>query len=171
LTSSDADEIRPATRADLPGLVALYNHYVEHSHVTFDVETFTVATRTPWFDQFDATGPLRLLVAGRPGEPVAYACSTPFKPKAAYEISVETTVYVHPDHVGRGLGRRVYTALLDGLADTGLHGAYGAIALPNRESVSLHDKLGFRHVGTLREVGRKFGRLWDVGWYELRLGA
>ena len=89
--------------------------------------------------------------------------------RAAYDVAVETSVYLAPDACGRGLGRRLYEALFDELDGAGLHGAYGGIALPNDASVRLHEALGFRRVGIYEEVGRKFGRYWSVAWYEKRL--
>jgi len=82
---------------------------------------------------------------------------------------VETSVYLAPVESGRGLGRKLYQNLLDALAREDVHRAFGGIALPNEPSVGLHLALGFRHVGTYREVGRKFDRYWDVAWYERAL--
>lgn len=162
--------IRKAGDADLGALVDIYNHYVLETPVTFDTGTFTPDTRRRWFSQFAAHGPYRLLVAEHDGEPVAYASSVRFKEKPAYRTSVETSIYVHPGHTGRGLGARLYRALLDELAsERGLHRAYGGVTLPNPASVALHEKLGFRKVATYSEVGYKFGRYWDVCWFEKEL--
>jgi phosphinothricin acetyltransferase len=163
--------IRLGVPGDLTSLVRIYNHYVENSHVTFDTKPFDVAERTPWLARFGPTGPYQLFVAESASRAVGYACSTPFKEKPAYSISVETTVYLDPECVGRGLGRRLCEALLEALGRTEVHGAYAAIALPNPASIALHERLGFRAVGTLQEVGRKFGKLWSVAWYERRLGS
>lgn len=70
---------------------------------------------------------------------------------------------------GRGVGTLLYKELFEALVGEDLHRAYAAIALPNEPSVRLHDAFGFRHVGTYTEVGRKFGRYWDVAWYEKAL--
>ena len=87
-------------------------------------------------------------------------------------MSVETTVYLDPAATGSGLGTLLYGTLIDRLVgDDRLHRAYGGIALPNDASVALHEKLGFEHVGTYREVGRKFGRYWDVAWFEKDLSG
>lgn len=163
--------IRPARFGDLPALVEIYNHYVTDSHVTFDTEPFTPEEREPWFSGFAPTGPYRLLVAELDGAPIGYATSTRLRPKAAYSTSVETTVYVAPDRRGRGYGGKLYRALLRALEDEGLHRAYAGIALPNPASVAMHERLGYRHLGTYREVGRKFGKFWDVAWYERSLSS
>ena len=85
--------IRPANRADLPRLTEIYNHYVIHTPVTFDVEPYTVERRAAWFEQFALTGRYRLVVAEEDGLVLGYAGTTRFRPKAAYDTTVETTVY------------------------------------------------------------------------------
>ncbi|MBT8442091.1 MAG: GNAT family N-acetyltransferase [Gammaproteobacteria bacterium] len=164
--------IRPALRADLPSLVDIYNHYVRETPVTFDTDPFTVDAREAWFSSFSKDGPHRLLVATRGGAVRGYASSTCFKARKAYDVSVETTIYLDPGSIGSGIGFALYGALVAELiADPRLHRAYGGIALPNDASVALHEKLGFEHVGTYREVGRKFDRYWDVAWFEKDLSG
>lgn len=161
--------IRHAEERDLPSLVDIYNHYVEHSHVTFDLERLSVEDRRPWFDTFADTGRYRLLVAvsGSDEDVVGYASSSQFRTKAAYHPSVESSVYLSPRAHRHGVGTRLYEALLEILrAEPDVHRVYGGIALPNDASVALHEGCGFDHVGTFREVGYKFGRYWDVAWYE-----
>ena len=159
--------IRLAHPEDLPELVDIYNHYVTGTHITFDTRPFTVGERTPWFESFAESGPHRLLVAEVDSQLVGYATSSPFRSKPAYSQSVETTVYVHPSFLGRRIGSALYGALLESLVnEKTAHRAYAGIALPNQASVALHERLGFNLVGTFREVGFKFGRYWDVSWYE-----
>lgn len=163
-------KIRGPVDGDLAPLAKIYNHYVVESHVTFDIEPIPLETRRSWLASFAESGPYRLLVAEEKGAPIGYASSSPFRAKAAYETSVETTIYLAPDATGRGLGRPLYTRLLDSLRDEDVHRAYGGVALPNPGSVALHASLGFRSVGVFREVGRKWGRYWDVEWFEKELG-
>lgn len=164
--------IRPATHADLPALVSIYNYYVRETPVTFDTDPFTVEEREAWFSSFDESGPYRLLVAAQGDTILGYASSSNFKPRKAYDVSVETTIYLDPSSTGIGIGSELYGGLMKILvADTRLHRAYGGIALPNDASVALHEKLGFELVGTYREVGRKFGRYWDVAWFEKDLSG
>jgi len=158
--------IRPADPRDFPAVLAIYNHYIVHSHVTFDVRPFDSSEREVWFAQFAGTGRSRLFVADDAPGLAGYACSTPFRPKPAYGTSVETTVYVHPECTGRGIGRLLYEPLLQALGTEDVHRAYAVIVLPNPASIRLHVELGFRLAATLREVGRKFGKYWDVSWYE-----
>lgn len=160
--------IRPGRIADLADLLRIYNHYVCNSHVTFDTGPLEAADRRGWIESFSTQGPHRLFVAEAPGRVLGYACSTPLRPKPAYDTSVETTVYVDPACTGRGLGRRLYTSLMEALQRESVHRAYGIIALPNGASVSLHESLGFMHVGTLSEAGYKFGRYRDIALFERR---
>jgi phosphinothricin acetyltransferase len=96
---------RHARDADLAQIVDLYNHYVRETAITFDIEPFTVETRAPWLGQFRETGPHQLLVAERGGEILGYAGTMPFRAKAAYDRSVETTIYIRDGFGGQGLGR------------------------------------------------------------------
>jgi len=131
------------------------------------MKSFTPEARRAWFEGFSECGPHRLLVAETGSGLVGYASSSRFRPKPAYHTSVETTIYLDPDHLGQGLGARLYGALLEALgAEPGVHRAYGGVALPNPASIALHEAFGFRLVGTFREVGHKFGKFWDVSWYE-----
>lgn len=159
-------QIRHACEADLPALLDIYNHYVAHTHVTFDVEQRTIAERTAWFSQFAKSGRYQCFVLEDAGKVVGWASSSKFKDRAAYDTSVETTVYLSPGESGKGFGSMLYHALFSALADEDVHRAYGAIAAPNPASIRLHEKIGFERVAGYREVGRKFGRFWDVEVYE-----
>lgn len=162
-------EIRIAVPADLSQIVGIYNYFILHSHATFDVLPYSVGERVPWFAQFAAVGPHVILVAEVDGKVLGWCCSTQFKERPAYAVSVETTVYVDHSALGRGIGRQLYDALFDRLHGQGLHGAYAGITLPNEASVRLHESLGFTKAGEFREVGYKFEQYWTVAWYEKRL--
>jgi len=167
--------IRPADRTDLPRLTEIYNHYVMHTPVTFDLEPYTVERRAAWFEQFSLIGRYRLVVAQdeENGMVLGYAGTTRFRPKAAYDTTVETTVYSSPETVGKGIGRKLYAGLFDALADEDIHRIVGGYTLPNAASAKLHEMFGFKRVGIFSEVGYKFGKYWDVQWTErpLRLIA
>ena len=158
--------VRAATEADFAAVTEIYNHYVRETPITFDLEEFTVDQRREWFGQFADTGAYRLLVAESDGAISGYACSTKVRPKAAYDSSVEVTIYVTPGSKRRGIGRAIYTELFTVLYEEGLHRAYAVITLPNDPSIRIHEAFGFTYTGTLHEVGRKFERYWDVAWYE-----
>ncbi len=165
-------QLRPGESGDLHRLVEIYNYYVNETHITFDAEPFAAASRTQWFNQFSESGPHRLLVAEVDDHVIGYASSTPFKPKSGYSTSVETTVYLDSEQTGRGFGPRLYAQLLDDLVDDDtVHRAYGGVALPNPGSIALHEGLGFVHVASYHEVGFKFGKYWDVNWYEKNLSS
>jgi phosphinothricin acetyltransferase len=158
--------VRHARDGDLPRLTEIYNYYVVHTPITFDLEPYTVEQRRPWLRQFRADGPHRLLVAEEQGRVVGYAYSGQFRPRKAYDTTVEVTVYCAPEATGRGIGTLLYGALFDALRDEDLHLAVAGITLPNAASVALHERFAFALVGVNHEVGRKFGRYWDVAWYE-----
>ncbi|MFD5265473.1 GNAT family N-acetyltransferase [Streptomyces sp. NPDC058335] len=161
-------QVRPGIEGDLEALTDLYNHYVRETPITFDTAIFTPEERRPWLLSHPEDGPYRLMVATDTDsqEILGYATSSPFRAKPAYATSVEVTIYLRPDAAGRGVGTLLYKALFEALSGEDLHRAYAGIAQPNEASVRLHERFGFRHVGTYREVGRKFGRYWDVAWYE-----
>ena len=158
--------IRPAERGDLPRITQIYNYYVLNTPVTFDVEAYTVERREAWFAQFSAAGRYRLLVADENGVVMGYAGTTRFRPKAAYESTVETTIYCAPDAVGNGIGTRLYAALFEALRSEDVHRFVAVYALPNAATDALHRRFGFRVVGVFSENGRKFGKYWDVCWAE-----
>jgi phosphinothricin acetyltransferase len=157
--------VRPARVADLPRLTDIYNHYVTDTAITFDLEPFTVDQRREWLARYADTGRHRLVVAERDGNVVAYASTSPFHPRHAYDTTVEMTVLCAPEAVGHRIGQRLYEALLPMLRDEDIHRAVAAITLPNRGSCELHERFGFTRAATLTEVGRKFDRWWDVAWY------
>lgn len=162
--------IRVSRSEDLAPLTALYNHYIETTVATFDLEPFTLDQREElWFRHYASTGRYRLLVAEEDGVILGYATSSPFRAKAAYDTSVETSIYLAPTATGHGVGRALYAALFDSLAGEDLHRAYALISLPNDASVALHEKFGFTLAGTMQEIGRKFDRFWDVAFYEKAL--
>lgn len=161
-------QVRPGVETDLGALTDLYNHYVRETPLTFDTAALTPEERRPWLLSHPEDGPHRLMVAVDNGSQriLGYATSSAFRGKPAYDTSVEVSVYLAPDAGGRGVGTLLYEALFEALADEDVHRAYAGIAQPNEASTRLHERFGFRHVGTYREVGRKFGRYWDVAWYE-----
>ena len=158
--------IRRAEEHDLPALLDIYNYYVLNTHITFDVEPRTLAQRREWFSHFGLGGRYQCFVAVRDDHPIGWASSHPFKDRAAYDTSVETSVYLSEREKGRGIGRSLYAALLTALSREDIHRAFGGIAQPNEASVRLHLAFGFSQAGLFEEVGRKFGKYWNVSWYQ-----
>jgi phosphinothricin acetyltransferase len=168
-------QVRAGTEEDLTALTSIYNHYVCDTPYTFDTESFTPEERRAWLSSYSlgasARGPHRLMVAEETGTGtvLGYATSGRFRPKPAYLGSVECTVYLAPDVTGRGVGGLLYEALFAALAEEDVHRAYAAVVPPNEPSEKLHRRFGFEQIGVMREVGRKFGRYWDVAWFEKAL--
>lgn len=158
--------VRRGRLGDLPALTELYNVFVRDTPITFDVEPYTVATRRPWFDAFGESGRHQIFVAEEASRVVGYACTRVFREKRAYDTSVETSVYLDRAAQGRGIGAQLYTRLFESLAGEDVHRMIAGITMPNDASIALHTRFGFRRVGVLREVGRKFDRYWDVLWME-----
>ena len=158
--------IRTAAQRDLAELTAIYNHYVIHTTITFDLEPFTVANRQAWFDAHRTDARHRLFVAEEEGRIVGYASTSRFRQKAAYDTTVEASVYCSPSAVGRGIGGALYQKLFDVLAGEDINRIVAGVTLPNESSIALHRRFGFRPVGTFSATGRKFGRYWDVAWFE-----
>lgn len=154
--------IRAAQPGDLQALTDIYNHYVRETSITFDVEPRTLEQRRQWLEGFAATGRYRCFVAVKDGSAIGWASSHRYNERAAYDTTVACGIYLAPEATGQGLGRRLYTVLFDALAREDIHRLFAGITLPNEASVRLHRAMGFEPVGVYREVGRKFGRYWDV---------
>ncbi len=161
--------VRPATIDDVPRLNEIYNYYIEQTAITFDLVPFTVAERTEWFSHYATTGRHRLLVADVDGVVMGYTSSSQFRPKRAYDTTVEMSIICAHEAVGRGIGQRLYEAIFPILREEDIHMAVAGITLPNEASCALHERFGFERVAVLAEVGRKFDRYWDVAWYQRRL--
>jgi phosphinothricin acetyltransferase len=159
--------IRDALPRDCAAIAAIYNHYVQHTVVTFEEVAVPVdemgrrvteiQSRFPWLVVEDA------------GEVQGYAYAGPWKQRAAYRFAVEISVYLHPAHVGKGLGTALYQHLLVALAALQVHAIIGGVALPNEASVRLHEKFGFIKTAHFADVGFKFGRWVDVAYWQLLL--
>ena len=161
-------ELRDATAADAAAIAAIYNHYVETTAISFEEDPVTDATMQERIAGVQQDG-LPWLVAVRDGKVAGYAYATKWRVRAAYRFSVESSVYLDKDCAGKGVGSAIYAALISRLRDAGRHLCIGGIALPNDASVALHEKMRFTKVGQFTEVGLKFGRWLDVGYWELRL--
>jgi phosphinothricin acetyltransferase len=158
--------IRRAEDGDLPALLAIYNHYVLTTPITFDLEPRTLDQRRQWFATFAPTGRYQCFVAEDGGAVIGWASTGRFREKAAYDTSVEMSAYLALSHHGKGLGRKLYETIFPALAGADIHRCYAGITQPNDASNALHRAFGFQLIGTQHEVGRKFGRFWDVALYE-----
>lgn len=157
--------IRPATLADAAALASIYNHYVATTTVTFEEAGVSAPEMAARIDEIQSAG-LPFLVSEAEGAVVGYAHASKWKGRCAYRHSVEISVYLDPRHVGHGLGSALYAVLMPLLRERGIHVVIGGIALPNEASVALHEKFGLAQVACFREVGHKFDRWIDVGYWQ-----
>jgi len=160
--------IRSATPADGAPVASIYNPYVTGSIVTFEEEPASATEMSRRIDDVLAMS-LPWLVAERDGDVLGFAYATKWRPRFGYRFSVEVTVYLAVDQGGRGIGSSLYESLIAGLRERRLHAALGGIALPNDASVALHEKFGFKKVAHFTQVGIKFDRWIDVGYWQLLL--
>lgn len=157
--------IRKVTKGDAPAIMDLYNYYVNNSIVTFDIhhsslkkiqtKIETTIKRFPW------------IVYEENGEILGYAHGSEWKAKDGYKHSTETTVYLKHESIKKGIGSLLYQELIAQLTALNYHALIGCITLPNDASIALHEKLGFEKVGHFKEVGYKFDKWIDVGYWEL----
>jgi phosphinothricin acetyltransferase len=157
--------IRSAEAEDGADLARIYNHYIATTVVTFEEAAVCAADMTARVAEISAAK-LPWLVAQSPAGVNGFAYASRWKGRCAYRYSVESTVYLEPAAVGRGLGMALYSTLLARLQELGCHAVIGGIALPNQASIALHEKLGMRKVAHFAEVGFKFGRWVDVGYWQ-----
>jgi phosphinothricin acetyltransferase len=166
MTSDAKPIIEPAGHHDLAGILDILNHFILHDHCTFDTQPWSPGDKQAWFESFGEKPQYLLLVARQGDDILGYAHSGQWRGKRAYDVTVETTVYVAAGHAGRGLGRALLGDLLHRLEDTPARRAVAGVAQPNSASNRLHESLGFSAVGTFHGVGHKFGKFWDVRWFE-----
>jgi len=159
--------IRPVKDSDTRQISDIYNHFVNHTIVTFDEEEVTDKEMSDYIQKVQEKYPW--LVYEEQGAVAGYAYAGSWKSRCAYRYSVETTIYLRPGEGGRGLGTQLYGELIRQVREMGIHSAIGGIALPNPASIRLHEKLGFQKIGHFREVGFKFDKWIDVGYWELIL--
>ena len=157
--------IRPVTTNDAESITRIYNHYVLNTIITFEEQAVSVQEMCRRITEVTSAS-LPWLVAEQDGQIAGYAYAAKWKTRYAYRFSVESSVYLAPEFFGRGLGTKLYTALLTKLKEKGLHVVLGVIALPNPASVALHEKLGLKKVAHFKEVGFKFDQWIDVGYWQ-----
>ncbi|MFA6508131.1 MAG: arsinothricin resistance N-acetyltransferase ArsN1 family B [Treponemataceae bacterium] len=159
--------IRDAVASDADAILAIYNHYVANTTITFEEEPVSAEEMRSRIDKNGTT--YAWLVWEESGRILGYAYAGKWRERSAYRFSAETSVYVDKDSSRRGIGRALYAALLPRLRAKGVHTVLGGITLPNEASVALHESMGFAPVARLPEVGYKFGRWLDVGYWALKL--
>lgn len=159
--------LRLVCASDAPSICAIYNPYVRDTVISFEQEPVSASEMATRIRDYTALYPW--LVAEADGKVVAYAYATRWRTRAAYDHTLESTIYVDQPFIGRGIAKPLYLALLDDLKTRGVRAVVGCIALPNEASVALHEKCGFVKVAHFPQVGRKFGRWVDVGFWQATL--
>ena len=160
--------VRAAVSSDGQAVADIYNHYITDTIVTFEEEPVSGAEMSRRIAEVQAV-PLPWLIAEADGEVAGYAYATKWRPRHGYRFSVEISVYLTAGKSGRGLGTALYSRLFEELRGLGIHAVIGGVALPNDESIRLHEKFGFAQVAHFRETGTKFGDWIDVTYWELIL--
>jgi phosphinothricin acetyltransferase len=160
--------IRTARETDAAAMLAIYEPFVRGSSVTFEITPPTEAefksrvartlTQNPW-----------LVHESNPGAVDGYAYATAHRERAAYQWTVEVSVYVAATRYRGGIGKALYTALFEILRKQGYRNALAGITIPNPASVGFHESLGFERIANYPNVGYKLGYWHDVGWWQLEL--
>jgi len=159
--------LRLARHGDARGVAAIYAPVVQTTAISFETEPPTMEDMAQRIQKTLAHWPW--MVCDRAGEVLGYAYASQHRERAAYQWSVDVSVYVHPRAHRSGIGRALYTSLIRLLVLQGFYNAYAGITLPNAASVGLHEAVGFLPVGVYRKVGFKLGAWHDVGWWSLLL--
>jgi L-amino acid N-acyltransferase YncA len=160
--------LRDVRQNDAEAIAAIYNHYIQTSIATFEEGPVTREDISQRMDGVRSAS-LPWLVAERAGRVIGYAYATPWKSRSAYRFSAEASMYIAPGHVGCGTGSALYAELIAAVRERGIHVLIGGISLPNEASVAINEKFGFRKVAHFSEVGFKFGKWIDVGYWQLAL--
>ena len=154
--------IRPARPDDVAAIAFIYGHHTLHGTGTFEEEAPSPAEIADRLSRMQARG-WPWLVAEKAGIVVGYAYAAQFRDRAAYRFAGEDSVYIHPDHMGAGIGRALLEALLPASAEAGFRRMFAVIGdSDNLGSIRLHERTGFEHCGKLDKAGFKFGRYLDV---------
>jgi L-amino acid N-acyltransferase YncA len=159
-------ELRPAVLDDADAIRAIYNREVTMTTSVFDLVPRSLAEQRAWLAEHAGAHPcvVAVNVGSAPGtdEVIGFGSLSPYRDRPAYSTTVEDSVYVHPDHQGRGVGRALLAELVALAERHGFHAVIGRIVGHNEASISLHEGAGFEQVGVELEVGRKFGIWLDV---------
>lgn len=158
-------KVRHVEPADAAGVAEIYNHYILNSRATFELDPITNLEMRSRIEESVSNG-YPFLICDDEGEVSGYTYARQFRPRPAYKHSLETSVYVKPGFDGRGIGTQLYTALFEEIRRGDFHSVIAGISLPNESSVRLHEKFGFEKVAHFREVGFKFGKWVDVGYWQ-----
>ncbi|WP_075980040.1 GNAT family N-acetyltransferase [Bacillus massilinigeriensis] len=159
--------IREAIDDDLPEMLEIYNDAIANLTATFDLEKQTLEQRKVWFAEHGGQYPL--IVAEEDGQIAGYCCLSPYNKKRAYSKTTELSVYLSEKFRGKGIGTALMREIIVRARELGFHTIISLITSGNDGSIKIHENLGFTYVGTIKEVGFKFGKWQDVSYYQLML--
>jgi phosphinothricin acetyltransferase len=162
--------IRPACPEDAAAIADIYRHHVLHGTATFDTVPRSLADTGARIAEC-ATRRWPFLVAEADGQVIGYAYAMQLRDRSGYAFACENSIYLHPDYIGRGIGKALLAELLPAAETAGFRQMLAVIGGDEATSVALHTSLGFRHAGRMRSVGRKFGRWLDTVYMQIALGA
>lgn len=161
--------IRNVKSDDAEHIAEIYNYYIENTAVTFDENPVSVEKIRQKIEDICAKA-YPYLVYEENNQLIGYTYINTWRPQSAYNITLETSIYMDPRHIGKGLGVKLYEALIEKSRDMNIHSLIAVISLPNDSSRKLQEKFGFRPVGNFKETGFKFNRLIDVEFWQKILG-
>lgn len=161
--------VRPAVPGDAAAIADIYRPYVERGTVSFELDAPDTDAMRARMTASEGRFPWLVVTEGKGGPVRGYAYASAFRDRPAYRYAIETTIYLESGTQGLGYGRHLYDALIDTVRAQGFTHAFGVIALPNDHSIRLHESVGFRRTGILREAGYKDGRWIDVGFWQCEL--
>lgn len=161
-------QLRLATEADLAAINDIHNHYVLHTSSTYALEPMSLEMRRNWFTSRAEIHPVTVIEDD--GQIVAWGALGFFRLLAGYRTTVENSVYVHLDHMRRGLGSMILRDQQQRATDLGLHSIIAVIDSKQQASIAAHGKLGYREVGRMQEIARKFDRFHDVVFMQWMVG-
>jgi Sortase and related acyltransferases len=159
--------IRNVKTEDAHNIAMIYNYYIENSTITFETTPVSTEEMSDRIESISEKYPY--FVYEESNKVVGYCYVSSWKKKAAYDKTVESTIYIDKDFQGKGIGRELMKQLINALREKSFHAIIACITIPNPSSVKLHEELGFRQVSEFHEVGLKFGEWLDVGDWELIL--
>ena len=160
--------IRPATRADIPTILNIVNYSILHTTANYNYEPQTLDSQQTWFDEKIRKG-FPVIVAEIDNRCVGFGSYGTFREKIGYQFTVEHSVYVAPDFIGKGIGKLLLADLITLARNQGMHTMIGGIDAGNAESIAFHKKFGFTECGIIREAGYKFDRWLDLQFMQLIL--
>ncbi len=159
--------IRPCTQQDIAAICAIYNYYIDNTVITFEETPVSIEQMRTRIDTIMQTYPW--LVCEDEGEIIGYAYASKWKDRSAYKYTAEVTVYLDHQKTGNGAGSALYQALITQLKQQGMHVLLACIATPNPASEKIHERFGFQKAAHFPQVGFKFNRWIDIGYWQKSL--